>query len=336
MGIDRFVALYGDSDAETVASRRRAHADLARCYYHFSARLYEIGWGRSYHFCPFEAGDSFDAAMARQERFISDRAALGPGMTVLDAGCGVGGPMREIARHFGARIVGVNIIPEQVERARRYNEEAGLADRCEVVLGDFTDLPMGDDSFDAVLAIDSICHAPDRTQAYGDLFRVLRPGGLFATSDLVMTDRFNPYDPEHQRIKTGFAMCNGIPDVATAEECCASLVGAGFEFLEARDRGREGDPDTPWYSPLDARGVSGRALAASPVGRWAVQRALAAAQALFPSLRGTRQISRALNVGADAMVEGGRLGILTALFFMLGRKPARGRELQRGITPYGI
>lgn len=323
MEIDRFVALYENSDAETVTSRKRAYAALARCYYHFSAPLYQIGWGRSYHFCPFEKGDSFDAAMAREQRFISDRAGLGPGMTVLDAGCGVGGPMREIARHSGARIVGVNLIPEQVEKARRYNEEAGLADHCEVVLGDFMDLPMGDDSFDAVLAIDSICHAPERTQAYRELFRVLKPNGLFATNDLVMTDRFNLDDPEHQRIKTGFAMGNGIPNVATAEECRTSFTEAGFELLEARDRGQEGDPDRPWYSPFDARGVSGRALAASPAGRWAIQRTLALAEALFPSLSGTRQISHALSVGADAMMEGGRLGILTALFFMLGRKPQR-------------
>lgn len=323
MDIDRFVALYENSDTETVDSRKREHGALARCYYRFSAPLYEIGWGRSFHFCPFEEGESFDAAIGRQERFISDRAGIRKGMTVLDAGCGVGGPMREIARHSGARIVGVNIIPEQVAKARHYNERAGLADRCEVVLGDFMDLPMGDDSFDAVLAIDSICHAPDRTQAYGELFRVLKPNGLFATNDLVMTDRFDPDDPEHRRIKTGFAMANGIPDVATAEECRDSLTEAGFELLEARDRGREGDRDRPWYSPLAAKGVSGRALAASPAGRWTIQRALVMAEAIFPSLKGTRQISAALNVGADAMVEGGRLGILTALYFMLGRKPRR-------------
>jgi sterol 24-C-methyltransferase len=76
---------------------------------------------------------------------------LKPGMRVLDVGCGVGGPAREIARFAGVKIVGVNNNDFQVGRARRYTEQAGLSGQVEFVKGDFMTLSQmfGKESFDA-------------------------------------------------------------------------------------------------------------------------------------------------------------------------------------------
>lgn len=76
---------------------------------------------------------------------------LKPGMRVLDVGCGVGGPAREIARFAGVKIVGVNNNDFQIGRARKYTEQAGLSDQVEFVKGDFMTLSemFGKESFDA-------------------------------------------------------------------------------------------------------------------------------------------------------------------------------------------
>ena len=73
------------------------------------------------------------------------------GMRVLDVGCGVGGPAREIARFTDAQIVGLNNNEFQVQRARKYTRQVGLQDQVSFVKGDFMKLveQFGENSFDA-------------------------------------------------------------------------------------------------------------------------------------------------------------------------------------------
>ena len=319
--IEQYVELFMRNDDAAVSARKQNYVALAKCHYALGADLYELGWGRSHHMCPFEKGEAFADAIRRHERYVSDRLGLKPGMLVLDAGCGVGGPMREIARYSGARIVGANVVPEQVEKARRYNEEAGLSKQCGVMVADFMDLPAGDATYDRVYAIGSTCHAPDRTRAFTELFRVLKPGGLLVADECVMTDRYDPDNEEHRRIKHDIQLGYGTPDLITAQECCASMVSAGFELLETKDRALGGDPETPWYSPLESSGFSMRAMVRSPIGRRVTNQALGILEFLRPSARGIRRVSDIFNAGADATVEGGRRGIFTTLYFMLAKKP---------------
>ena len=319
--IEQYIGFFKKNDDEAVSARKQNYVALTKFYYVLGADLYEIAWGRSHHMCPFEKGEAFADAIRRHERYISDRLGLKPGMLVLDAGCGVGGPMREIARHSGAQIVGANVVPEEVEKARRYNEEAGLSKQCTVMLADFMDLPVEDATYDRIYAIGSTCHAPDRTQVFQELFRVLKTDGLLVADECVMTDSYDPDDQEHRRIKHAIELGYGIPELITAEECRRSMVAAGFELLETKDRALEGDPETPWYSPLAAGGFSIRAMARSPIGRRLTNQALGILEALRPSARGSRRLSDIFNAAADATVEGGKKGIVTTLYFMLARKP---------------
>lgn len=105
---------------------------------------------------------------------------LKPGMRVLDVGCGVGGPAREIARFSGAHVTGVNNNQFQVERARKYTAKAGLSDQVDFVKGDFMGLSelFGANSFDAVYAIEATVHAPNFEGIYGEIKKVLKPGGV--------------------------------------------------------------------------------------------------------------------------------------------------------------
>lgn len=76
---------------------------------------------------------------------------LRPGMRVLDVGCGVGGPAREIARFADVNVVGLNNNDFQIARARKYTAAAGLQDQVSFVKGDFMKLAeqFGENSFDA-------------------------------------------------------------------------------------------------------------------------------------------------------------------------------------------
>ncbi len=77
--------------------------------------------------------------------------SLRPGMKVLDVGCGVGGPAREIARFSDVNITGLNNNDFQIMRARKYTKQAGLEGQVNFAKGDFMKLveQFGENSFDA-------------------------------------------------------------------------------------------------------------------------------------------------------------------------------------------
>lgn len=75
--------------------------------------------------------------MARHEHYLASNIGIKKGMQVLDVGCGVGGPAREIAKFTDAKITGLNINDYQIERARRAAVSEGLGDKLNFVKGDF-------------------------------------------------------------------------------------------------------------------------------------------------------------------------------------------------------
>lgn len=101
-------------------------------------------------------------------------------MTVLDVGCGVGGPAREIAHFTDANIVGLNNNGFQVDRATKYTAAAGLSHKITYTKGDFMAMAdqFGENSFDAVYAIEATCHAPVCEGVYGEVYKVLKPGAI--------------------------------------------------------------------------------------------------------------------------------------------------------------
>jgi len=99
--------------------------------------LYETGWGQSFHFCRFSKREGFLAAVARHEHYLAHMIGIKKGMKVLDVGCGVGGPAREIAKFTDAHITGLNNNDYQIERATMYAANEGLSDQLKYVKGDF-------------------------------------------------------------------------------------------------------------------------------------------------------------------------------------------------------
>ena len=110
---------------------------LARSYYNLATDLYEYGWGQSFHFCRYSIGESFYQAIARHEHYLAMKVGIQAGMKVLDVGCGVGGPAREIAKFTDAHITGLNNNDYQIDRATRYAQNEGLSNQLKFVKGDF-------------------------------------------------------------------------------------------------------------------------------------------------------------------------------------------------------
>ncbi len=319
--VARYRQLHDETDGGGLDARKASYAEMVKGYYDLVTDFYTYGWGDSFHFAPRFRGEAFAASIARHQHFLASTLGLAKGMRVLDVGCGVGGPMRSIARFSGATIVGVNNNAYQIARARERNEAAGLAHLCEVEEADFMRLPHADGTFDAIYAVEATCHAPDKAALFRELFRVLEPGGQFAAYEWCLTPKYDRANVEHRRIKKGIEEGDGLPDIATIPETERALADAGFEILEVEDRAGTSDPETPWYLPITGRERTFTGIRRTPVGRRITWVALSAAERIGAVPRGTVQVSQFLHAGADALVAGGELGIFTPMLYFRVRKP---------------
>ena len=294
----------------------------AKLYYDFVTDFYRFAWGDSFHFAARKRGESFRASLKRSEQGLSDRMALKPGMAVLDVGCGVGGPLCEIAAHSGAGITGITNNAYLVAKGNRKIAELGIAARCRIVLADFMEVPVGDATFDAAYAIESTAHTAEKVRVFREIRRVLKPGAVFGGYEWCLTDRYDAGDPDHRRLKSALEVGAALPDIATTGEVVAALKAAGFEVLDARDGAGDSDPETPWYRSLQGRDMTLGSLPRTPLGRSVTKFVTRAGEAARLLPAGTRQVSDLLNRAADGLVEAGLRGIFSPLVFFLARKPA--------------
>ena len=300
------------------------HTETAKEYYDLCSEFMVFGWGESLHFAPLSPRESLEDSKTRHQRLMIAKLELREGMTVIDVGCGIGGPMRRVVREAGVRVVGVNSSEIQLEKAKLLNAEAGLDHMVDYVACSFMDMDaIADDTFDRGYAIESTCHAPDKAGAFAEIYRVLKPGALFWGQEMCMTDKFDPGDSRHRALKKELMQGIALKDIATMGEVNRALETAGFQVVEAKDRAiEENGPTTPWYQPMETReNTLGNALRRIPLGRKAfigISR-LAERLGMFP--KGSADVVGLLDRTANAYVAGGKAGVFTPLYCFLALKP---------------
>ena len=298
-----------------------SQAAINNYYYDLVTDFFEYGWGRSFHFAPREAGESFRSSLARHERRLAHVLELKPGMVVADIGSGVGGPLMEIARYSGSHIVGINSNAYQIERARKYVGEAGLSDLADFLHCDFLKVDAEDESFDAAYSIEATCCSPDKPSVYGEIFRLLKPGACFAAYEYCMTGPYDARNPLHLKLKADIELGGGLLDIDELATLELALRTVGFEVLEMRDLAVASGPDIPWYQPLAGSGLSFASFRSSRTGRWLTRNTLVGLETLRIAPAGAAEVADKLNLCAAAMAEAGRLGIFTPMYFIHARKP---------------
>jgi len=319
--VNAYLDYHNDSTQDNLEKRKAGYTEMINQYYDMVTDFYEWGWGQSFHFALRYRGENFFSSIARSEHWLALQLGLKPEMKVLDVGCGVGGPAREIARFSGASVTGVNNNQYQITRATKHTKAAGLSHLVDYVKSDFMHLPFPDNHFDAIYQIEATAHAPDKVACYAELLRVLKPGGLFASYEWCLTDKYDPENAEHRKIKKGIEEGDGLPDIATTHAVVLALKQAGYEVLHEEDRCIKQSPnDIDWYDPLVAK-YHPMHLHHTEIGHNFSKFFLGLMEKVRIVPTGTAEVQEFLHTAAVNLVLGGQKEIFTPSFFTLAQKP---------------
>ena len=216
-----------------MASDGVTHTDLAEPEYDETAiRFLEALWGEGY----------LSPGGPDEVRRVVEGIDFA-GKQVLDIGCGSGGITLFLAREYPlAGITGFDVEQPVVDAAIRRAAAEGLDDRARFVRGDPGPLPFDDGAFDIVFSKDALIHVADKEALFGDIFRLLRPGGTFAASDWLTSHDGEP----SPQMKTYLAAEGLSFGMASPQRYEAAMRGAGFVDVRTVNR-------NPWYREV-ARG----------------------------------------------------------------------------------
>ncbi|KAJ4474400.1 delta-sterol C-methyltransferase [Lentinula aciculospora] len=315
---------------EDNANRLDSYTEVVNGYYDGATDLYEWGWAQSFHFSRFYRGESFAASLARHEHFLAAKMNIQSGMRVLDVGCGVGGPAREIATFTDANIVGLNNNEFQVGRARKYTKKRGLEEQVQFVKGDFMKLAeqFGENSFDAVYAIEATVHAPTWEGVYGEIFKVLKPGGVFGVYEWCMTDAWDPSIPSHKALAHEIELGNGIPEMRSLKLSREALKNVGFEVEYEEDLAERQD-FVEWYYPLEGDYRKAQTVydlftvwRTTWFGMFVMHNIFWILELVGLLPKGTIEVGAALKVAQTSLIKGGQTKLFTPMYLAISRKPA--------------
>lgn len=213
---------------------------------------------------------------------LAKLAAITANMSVLDVGSGIGGPARFLAAAFGCQVIGIDLSEPFVDAARYLTGRTGQGGLVSFQAASALALPFQDGRFDAVLLQHVAMNIADREQLYREIRRVLKPGGRFATFDVVL-ENGDPIYP------APWAKTPGESFLLSAGATCEAIESAGFGTLVRQD---DTSAAKAWFAELRASGPP-------PLPNLGV-------------VMGPDFAQLAANLGRNLME--GRLGVLTAVF----------------------
>eukprot|EP00927_Polykrikos_kofoidii_P030592 TRINITY_DN2630_c0_g1_i6.p1 TRINITY_DN2630_c0_g1~~TRINITY_DN2630_c0_g1_i6.p1 ORF type:complete len:379 (-),score=49.12 TRINITY_DN2630_c0_g1_i6:46-1182(-) len=309
----------------TTEQRNANYVNIVSSYYDLATEFFEWGWGGSFHFADRRKGETFKTSILRHQYYLAGRLGVKKGDTILDCGCGVGEPARNIARFTGANVKAITINKFQVNRSNAISRDEGILDQVETRHGDFCQMPYPDNIFAGAFAIEATCHAPDRTKVYGEVFRVLKPGATFACYDWCLTDLYDETNPVHRQLKHDIMEGDGLPDLVHTSVCDDAMKKVGFELVETRDCATDGflSGGQPWYLPL-APGWNPFVwprFQFNPIMSRIMPLIFRFLELIRVVPKGTLKTQLMLVHAAKGCVAGGVSGTFTPMYLLVARKP---------------
>jgi SAM-dependent methyltransferase len=161
---------------------------------------------------------------------LADLCHIDEDSYVLDVGSGSGQTACYLAKTYGCRVVGVDILPKMVERSRERAKRERVSNKVEFKVADAQELPFDDNLFDAVITESVTAFPADKPKAVGEYTRVLKPGGYVGLNESTWLK--TPVPPEMTAWVAQDVGATVIP--LTQDEWTDLLVGAGLGDIFVR------------------------------------------------------------------------------------------------------
>jgi sterol 24-C-methyltransferase len=187
-------------------------------------------------------------------------------------------------------------------------------------------MPFPDNTFDAIYAIEATVHAPSLEGIYTEIYRVLKPGGVFGVYEWLMTDEYDDSNLHHRELRIGIEQGNGISNMCKIGEALAAMKSAGFELSVAEDLAKRRDP-IPWYWPLSGELKYVQSLydlfTVIRMTKWCrsiMHKFFGALETVGVAPPGLQQSADNLALAADSLVASAKDGLFTPMYLMVGKK----------------
>ncbi len=177
--------------------------------------------------------DQFHARGLAATMELAALAGIDAKTRVLDVGSGIGGPARHLAESFGCTVAGVDLTAEYCRLATALTDRTGLADKVSFQAANALDLPFANASFDVAWTQHVVMNIDDRPKLYGEMYRVLKPGGRIAFHDAVAIAGQTPTFP------VPWARDPSTSFLWTADATRAVLETTGFKMRTWHDASEE-------------------------------------------------------------------------------------------------
>ncbi|MEC7791386.1 MAG: methyltransferase domain-containing protein [Pseudomonadota bacterium] len=148
---------------------------------------------------------------------------------VLDLCCGLGGPARYLAYHYGCRVTGVDMNTDRLAGAVRLTERTKLQDRVLFHHANALQTGLADETFDVIVSQEAFCHIPNKNTLITECVRLLKPGGRIVYTDILA--RSNMTNEIRSRLETEMV----FSELSTLEQYCHLLEEKGCQVIEVED-----------------------------------------------------------------------------------------------------
>jgi tocopherol O-methyltransferase len=249
-------------------------------FYDSSTKLWLDVWGEHMHHGYYGADgkEKKDRQQAQNDLIqhlldwggIKEAPAL-----ILDAGCGVGGSARFLARRFGAQVHGLTLSNVQAEEARSFNEKAQMGGQITIAVRDMLTLTPEDGSYDLVWSMESAEHIPAKKQLMKTFNEVLKPGGKLLMATWCIRETPPPFSAEAQKVLERIGSLYHIPPMISLERYEKIMTETGYVDVQSADWTMAVSPfwKAVLQSAKSASSVLGLLRAGWPAirGAWALQ-----------------------------------------------------------------
>ena len=174
--------------------------------------------------------DEFHIGGSDGTSMLAEKLTMNASSSVLDIGCGIGGPARFLSSEFGCKVSGIDLTADFVNTGNSLTDQVGLSDKVKLIEASALSIPFADNSFDVSYMIHVGMNIADKDVLFSEAFRVTKPGGVFGIYDVMLIGNYELQYP------LPWAVEEDGNAIAYATDYISALMKAGFSLKHEDDK----------------------------------------------------------------------------------------------------